>query len=159
MKIVIMHIFYPVWGRKKTMTLFLNTKVKFIKEYCRKKLSEKYGVSIGRRAEIDRTVDFPHPQNIVIGNGVIIEKNVTIYQGVTVGIKNPKDYNPHENQTHLYPTIKKNTTVYANSVIFGNIEIGKNSIVGAGSIVNKTFPSNVIIGGNPGKIIGKKEVK
>jgi len=37
-------------------------------------------------------------------------------------------------------------------------KIGDNSIIAAGSVVTgKTFPANVIIGGNPAKVIKYKE--
>lgn len=43
------------------------------------------------------------------------------------------------------------------TVLPGTI-IGKNSIVGAGSIVKGIFPENVIIQGNPARIIKKIEL-
>ena len=44
-----------------------------------------------------------------------------------------------------------------NSIILKGTNIGKNCIIGAGSVVHGTFPDNVIIAGNPAKII--KEIK
>ena len=41
----------------------------------------------------------------------------------------------------------------ANSVIIGDIKIGNNSIIAAGSIVLKDVPTNVIVAGNPAKIV------
>ena len=43
--------------------------------------------------------------------------------------------------------------VGANSIILKGTTIGKNVVVGAGSVVSGTFPDNVIIAGNPAKII------
>jgi acetyltransferase-like isoleucine patch superfamily enzyme len=37
--------------------------------------------------------------------------------------------------------------------ILPGTEIGRNSIVGAGAVVKGVFPENVIIAGNPGKVI------
>jgi len=40
-----------------------------------------------------------------------------------------------------------------NSIILKGTKIGNNLIVGAGSVVHKSFPDNVIIAGNPAKIV------
>lgn len=41
----------------------------------------------------------------------------------------------------------------ANSIILKGTNLGKNVVVGAGSVVSGTFPDNVIIAGNPAKIL------
>jgi acetyltransferase-like isoleucine patch superfamily enzyme len=40
-----------------------------------------------------------------------------------------------------------------NSVVLGNVTIGDNSIIGAGSIVTRDVPANVVVAGNPARII------
>lgn len=49
--------------------------------------------------------------------------------------------------------IKENVWLGNNVVILAGTIIGKNSIVGANSVVKGEFPENVIIQGNPAKII------
>lgn len=41
----------------------------------------------------------------------------------------------------------------AQCVVLGNVTIGDNSIIGAGSVVTRDVPANVIVAGNPAKVI------
>jgi len=49
--------------------------------------------------------------------------------------------------------IGENCFIGVNSIILKGTKLGKNCIVGAGSVVSGVFPDNVIIAGNPAKII------
>lgn len=51
------------------------------------------------------------------------------------------------------PILGDNVNIGANSCIIGNIHIGNNVIIGAGSVVVKDVPDNVVIVGNPARII------
>ena len=52
-------------------------------------------------------------------------------------------------------TIGKNSFIGARSVIMYGVELADNTIVAAGSVVTKSFrEGNVVIGGNPAKVIG-----
>lgn len=53
--------------------------------------------------------------------------------------------------------IGKKCWIGANAVILPGVQIGDNVIVAAGAVVSKSFPSNVVIGGVPAKIINKNE--
>lgn len=46
----------------------------------------------------------------------------------------------------------------ANSIILKGTTLGKNVVVGAGSVVHGTFPDNVIIAGNPAKIVKENKL-
>lgn len=44
-----------------------------------------------------------------------------------------------------------------NVTVLKGVEIGNNVVIGSGAVVTKSFPDNVIVGGNPAQII--KEIK
>lgn len=101
---------------------------------------------------LEQNTKFPHPIGIVIHPDVKIGKNCTIFQNVTIG---SGKYS--EKLDSIVPTIGDNVMICANSVVFGGITVGNNVIIGAGSIVRTDIPDNVVVAGNPAKIIKKIE--
>ena len=89
---------------------------------------------------------FPHPIGIVIHPKVILGKNCTIFQNVTIG--QGKNINGCD-----IPIIGDNVTIYANAVIIGGVTVGNNVTIGAGSIVVSDIPDNAVAAGNPARII------
>jgi acetyltransferase-like isoleucine patch superfamily enzyme len=51
--------------------------------------------------------------------------------------------------------VEKRASIGTSATILGGITIGENSLVGAGSVVTRNVPKNVIVAGNPAKIIRK----
>ena len=60
-----------------------------------------------------------------------------------------KDWKP------LTTIVKKGASIGANATVLGGITIGKNSVIGAGSVVTKDVPPNVIVAGNPARVLKK----
>ena len=77
-------------------------------------------------------------------------KNLTVFQGVTIGSSTKIDAEGFNT-----PTILDNVNIMANAVVCGGITIGNNVTVGAGSIVTKSVPDNCVVVGNPARIIEK----
>lgn len=106
--------------------------------------SKNYTYKFFRSSTIDAGMVAYHPFATVI-NAKSIGKNFTFRNGLTIGNKN--------NDNTLLPVIGNNVEVGANVVIIGDIHIGDNVIIGAGAVVVKNVPSNVVIAGNPARII------
>jgi len=101
------------------------------------------GCTIGKRVFID------HGFGVVIGETTIIEDEVLIYQGVTLGgVSLDRDVKRH-------PTIKKGAVIGGGAKVLGNIEIGENARVGANSVVVKDVPADSTAVGIPARVITK----
>ncbi len=90
-----------------------------------------------------RTVKFPHPVGIVIGDGAVIGRGVRIYQNVTIGLTE----NMARNEAVNYPTIEDEVFIYAGAVIFGGIVVGARSVIGANAIVSRSVPPDSVVFG------------
>lgn len=53
--------------------------------------------------------------------------------------------------------IGDNVFIGANSLILPNVQIGNNVIIGADSVVTRNVPDNVVVAGNPARIIKSTE--
>ncbi len=96
--------------------------------------------------------------NVTIKSGVYLWDGITLEDNVFIGpcAAFTNDMYPRSKQYSTeYPKtlIKKGASVGANATILPGITIGYNSIIGAGSVVTKDIPDNVIVAGNPAKII------
>jgi serine O-acetyltransferase len=113
--------------------------------------SRKYsGAEIHPESRIGPGLELPHPNGVVIGAGVIIGEDVTIYQQVALGGRGKDGFKASSSD---YPQIGSLVTVYAGAKILGAIRIGSGSQVGANAVVLKDVPANSTAVGVPARII------
>ncbi|AUC16065.1 serine acetyltransferase [Tenacibaculum sp. SZ-18] len=97
------------------------------------------GVDIHPGATIGNSFFIDHATGVVIGETTVIENNVSIYQGVTLGgIQVKKELA----EVKRHPTIESNVTIYANATILGNITVGRNTVIGANVCITKSVGAN-----------------
>ncbi len=100
----------------------------------------KTGVDIHPNATIGVPFMIDHGTGIVIGATTIIGKNVSIYQGVTLGaLQVAKElFN-----TKRHPTVEDNVIIYARTTILGgDTVIGENSVIGGSVFLTKSVEPN-----------------
>ncbi len=98
------------------------------------------GVDINPGAKIGKSFFIDHATGVVIGETAVIEDNVKVYQGVTLGALY---VSKSLEKTKRHPTIKNNVTIYANATILGgDTVIGKNSVIGGNAWITESVPPN-----------------
>jgi len=105
------------------------------------------GTDINPGAKIGSSFFIDHATGVVIGETAVIEDNVKIYQGVTLGALT---VNKTLKNVKRHPTIKKNVTIYANATILGGeTVIGENSVIGGNVWLTKSVPENSMVSHTP----------
>jgi UDP-2-acetamido-3-amino-2,3-dideoxy-glucuronate N-acetyltransferase len=103
---------------------------------------------------------------VVLGNNVKIQNNVSLYTGVTceddvflgpscvfTNVTNPRSAVNRRNQ-YAKTKVGKGATIGANATVVCGHDIGKFAFIGAGAVVTKTVPDYALVVGNPAKQIG-----
>ena len=107
---------------------------------------------VGRRCKIS--------SHTFVCEGVAIEDNVFIGHSVTfINDSYPRATTPEgelqtESDWHVESTvIKRGASIGSGATILSKVVVGENSIVGAGSVVTRDVPPNVIVVGNPARVL------
>ena len=127
-------------------------------------------IYLGRNTHISSAFGLTLKGDLYIGKNVTIEVDGEIGKGGlianNVGIIGRRDHDPeYEGLIFFAPHVSGNQKlsdkikigdgvwVGFGAILLSGIEIGDNVIIASGSVVTKSFPANVIVGGNPAKII------
>jgi len=127
-----------LWGQSRHSLAF----------YFQNQMSAIFGVDIHPAAKIGCGIMFDHATGLVIGETAVIEDDVSILHGVTLGGTGKDSGDRH-------PKIRHGVLIGANASIIGNIEVGEGAKVGAGSVVMEDVPAHTTVAGVPAVIVGK----
>ena len=109
------------------------------------------GIDLPWRTEIGPGFCITHGWGMVVSPMARIGKNVTLFQGVTLG---QLDLIGSDGQrTTGYPTLEDEVWVGPHAIIVGNIIVGRGSIIAGGALVTKSVPRHTVIAGNPAEIL------
>lgn len=123
--------------------------------YQRSVIVARYGgrISIGSGCGISGSTIYAMKE-ITIGDNVLIGGNCKIIDNDFHPLPASQRMDQQVEDIKKRPiTIGDGSFIGANSIILKGTILGKNCVVGAGSVVSGTFPDNVIIAGNPARII------
>ena len=144
--------------------------VKLGKDVKLSKFINLYGCEIGEETKIGAFVEIQKNARVgrrckisshtFVCEGVTIEDNVFVGHGVTfINDSYPRATTEDgelqtEQDWHVEATVvKRGASIGSGSTVLSKVVIGENAIVGAGSVVTRDVPANVIVAGNPAKVL------
>lgn len=122
---------------RKSLALFLQSQI-----------SEVFTVDIHPAAVIGSGILLDHATGIVIGETSVLDDNISILQGVTLGGTGKECGDRH-------PKVRSGVLIGAGAQILGNVVIGQGAKVGAGSVVLNDVPPHTTVAGVPAVVVGK----
>lgn len=144
--------------------------VKLGKDVKLSKFINLYGCEIGDETKIGAFVEIQKNARVgrrckisshtFVCEGVEIQDNVFIGHGVMfINDSYPRataetgELKTEADWTVEKTVVKRGASIGSGATILSNVAIGENSIVGAGSVVTRDVPANVIVAGNPARVL------
>ena len=136
---------HAIWMHRLSHFLFVRgwiVSARLISNFCR----FLTGIEIHPGATIGDGLFIDHGTGIVIGETAEIGKNVTLYQGVTLGGTGKEKGKRH-------PTIGNNVVIATGAKVLGSFKVGDHAKIGAGAVVLKEVPPHATVVGIPGRVV------
>jgi serine O-acetyltransferase len=115
--------------------------------YIQSRISDALGADIHPAARFGKGIFLDHATGFVVGETALVEDDVSILHGVTLGGTGKVAGDRH-------PKVRRGVMIGADAKILGNIEIGACSRISAGSVVLQAVPPNSVVAGVPAKVVG-----
>jgi serine O-acetyltransferase len=109
------------------------------------------GAEIEFNAQIGPGMFISHPVGIVVGRGTVIGAEVTLFQGVSFGVKSW-----HPDAIRRFPRVGNKCYFFAGAAVLGDVTIGDNCIVGAHAVLTTDMPDGGLALGIPAKVYPDK---
>ena len=116
--------------------------------YLQSRSSAVFQTDINPAARMGKGIFIDHATGLVVGETAVIEDDVSILHGVTLGGTGKAGGDRH-------PKIRYGVLIGAGAKILGNIEVGHCSKVAAGSVVLSSVPHNKTVAGVPARVVGE----
>jgi serine O-acetyltransferase len=116
--------------------------------YLQSRSSAVFQTDIHPAVPFGKGIFLDHATGLVIGMTAVVEDDVSILQGVTLGGTGKESGDRH-------PKIRHGVMIGAGAKVLGNIEIGACSRVAAGSVVLRPVPPCVTVAGVPARVVGE----
>ncbi|UTW08016.1 serine O-acetyltransferase EpsC [Pseudomonas benzenivorans] len=105
-----------------------------------------WSIDIHPAARLGIRLFVDHGIGLVIGETAVVEDDVSLWHGVTLGSTLNESGDRH-------PKIRRGALLCAGSTVLGNIEVGERAIVAANAVVLKPVLAGVVVAGTPAKVV------
>jgi serine O-acetyltransferase len=116
--------------------------------YLQSRSSAVFQTDINPASRMGKGIFIDHATGLVVGETAVIEDNVSILHGVTLGGTGKAGGDRH-------PKIRYGVLIGAGAKILGNIEVGHCAKIAAGSVVLSPVPNNKTVAGVPARVVGE----
>lgn len=116
--------------------------------YLQSRSSAVFQTDIHPASRMGKGIFIDHATGLVVGETAVVEDNVSMLHGVTLGGTGKAGGDRH-------PKIRHGVLIGAGAKILGNIEVGHCSKVAAGSVLLASIPNNKTVAGVPARIVGE----
>ena len=116
--------------------------------YLQSRSSSIFQTDIHPASRMGKGIFIDHATGIVIGETAMVEDNVSMLHGVTLGGTGKASGDRH-------PKIRYGVLLGAGAKVLGNIEVGHCSKVASGSVVLASVPHNKTVAGVPARVVGE----
>ncbi|HEX3983423.1 MAG TPA: serine O-acetyltransferase [Acidisoma sp.] len=137
--------FHAIQAQRVTHWLWNNGERDFAL-YLQSRSSEIFQTDIHPAVRFGKRIFLDHATAVVIGETAVVEDDVSLLQGVTLGGTGKEAGDRH-------PKVRRGVMIGAGAKVLGNIELGENSRVAAGSVVLRSVPPNGVVAGVPAKLV------
>jgi len=118
--------------------------------HLQNRISELFAMDIHPAAQVGAGLFIDHGTGVVIGETAVVEDNVSMLHGVTLGGTGKESGDRH-------PKVRSEVMIGAGAKILGNVEIGARARVAAGSVVLKDVRAGCTVAGVPAVTVGHCE--
>lgn len=129
------------WSKRQNILIKIVTEPLYF--FSRGLTTIMYGIELYREAEIGEGLYITHFGGIIVSPQAKLGKNVTLSQGVTIGVSG-------QGEKRGVPIIGDNVYIASGAKIFGKITIGNNVKIGPNAVVHKSIPDNAVVVSYPG---------
>ncbi|ESU25836.1 hypothetical protein FLJC2902T_30300 [Flavobacterium limnosediminis JC2902] len=108
-------------------------------------------IEIGNNVRLNNGFSIVALQKIIIGDNVLIGLNLSVSDSDFHHLNSSERFHPNPPSEEV--KIGNNVFIGTDVTILKGVTIGDNSVIGSNSVVTKSVPENVVVAGNPARII------